>query len=108
MAKKKKNGEEEMLGTKEIAKNLNIKPGLLRRVLRSQKKGNDGEYTRYRWKKGDPFLAKIPKLVDEYKEGRERDSKAKAKSKAPKKAKAKAKPKAKSNNEQESAIEEVA
>ncbi len=55
---------EGMLGTREVATKLRVEPRFLRVVLRSLGKGTGDE--RYQWKENDPFLAKLPALVADY------------------------------------------
>lgn len=83
----KKEGETKMLGTKEMAAKLKVKPAFLRRVLRKTGK-NDGEYTRYKWPEGDSAaVSKIESAIEKYSADEKEKPKKTAKTK-----KAKAKP----------------
>jgi hypothetical protein len=57
--------EPKMLGTKEIAARLKLKPKTLRSLLRKISGKAFGE--RYEWKLDDPFLKKLPAMIKEQK-----------------------------------------
>ena len=93
----------EMLGTKDVADRLKIDPKRLRVILRSipaQQLGDDKG--RYEWKPSDPFLDKLPSIIDKYEQEHKREKK--EKTKKAKKAKAK-KAKAKKVKQAESEAE---
>jgi hypothetical protein len=59
--------EVKMLGTKEVATRLKMKPKELRSLLRKINGKASGE--RYEWKTDDPFLKKLPQLIKAAKKG---------------------------------------
>lgn len=92
--KKAKEEKAQLLGTKDVADKLKIDSKYLRTILRSLDKYNDSGHTRYEWKKDDPFLDKLPGIVQKYREEHERTAKEKAEKKTSAKPKAVAKKKA--------------
>jgi hypothetical protein len=70
--------DETMLGTKEVAAKLKIEPRYLRMMLRKISGKAPGE--RYAWKPTDPFLKKLPGLI-EAEEKKAEAAKAKAEAK---------------------------
>jgi hypothetical protein len=65
--------ETETIGTKEVAAKLKVEPRYLRMMLRKISGKAPGE--RYAWKPTDPFLKKLPGLI----EAEEKKTQAKAK-----------------------------
>jgi len=79
----------EVVGTKEVAKHLEISPFSLRQILRSEGFFPDGGYTRYGFKSlKDPIVKKLEGIVEKRK-----TTKAKSKKKIRKTTKAKSKKK---------------
>jgi hypothetical protein len=65
----------DMIGTKEAAELCGITPRLLRVILRDSGKGTGGD--RYQWKKDDPFLKKLPVLIEEHRNAKRKPEAAK-------------------------------
>jgi hypothetical protein len=66
--KETKEPERKMLGSKDIAEMLDVKPATLRRWLRAKGYNTEGEYARYEWPEGSP---RIDKLIKEFKASQE-------------------------------------
>lgn len=60
--------ETKMLGTKEVASRLKMKPKELRSLLRKITGKTPGHYE---WKADDPFLKKLPAMVKAAKAGKQ-------------------------------------